>query len=741
MDVPPELAALCQWCLWRYDDGVKVPYQVSGQKARSNDATTWNTLTECQNMLSWYQGLGFLFSPDDPFCGIDLDDVLRADGSIAPWAAEVLRRFPTYAEISPSGQGIKLWLRGEIPGGKGKPKTKVSGDEGIECYDRGRFFTFTGQRLDTHPLELVDCQAALLELLPRYWPPKQSPPPPPPRPAVQRVDTGGPDVLERARLYVDKIPPVTSGQNRGTVTLQVAAILVRGFCLTRDQAFGLLKRWNMGCHPNDWPEEKLDRELWRKIRDTEKHEGERGWLLNGKRYDGPDADLRALLLSLEALTDDPETDDDVLPTDSVDAIPDHLLHPEGLLGDVIQHTLETSLYPQPEIALAGAISLLSVITGRRVCDALNTRTNVYVLSVNPARSGKERPREVNKEILYLANGQELLGPERIGSHAGLVSFVDKRGAILFQIDEMGRLLATCKDARRSPHLYNIASVLLQLYSSATSVWVADAYADTKKTKTIDQPHCVVFGTTTGETLWPNLSKDNISDGLMGRLLIFEGRGYVPFNEQCRVRKVPESILRDVRYWLELAPGEYQKQEGNLERWHPSPYVIHYSEGARELYVDHIRDINLRREGENAFRAAVWSGTGEKTAKLALIHACSRERGRPAEVTEDDVIWGKQLANYLTRLMLVKCSDELSENEVEARYKLVLKRVGSEKVSRNMLSRRIRTIKGRDLRDIINDLVESGQLTVETEETKGRSRLLYWRPDRYKPRGTNARYVR
>ena len=415
---------------------------------------------------------------------------------------------------------------------------------------------------------------------------------------------------------------------------------------------------------------------------------------------------------------------DIHATDVVQqTLPPDLLSPDGFLADVMSYTLETSLYPQPEIALAGAISLLSVLTGRKVCDAKNTRTNVYVLTVNPARSGKERSREVNKEILYECNGQDMIGNERIGSHAGIITAVSAAPAILFQIDELGRLLATCRDPRSS-HLYNIASVLLTLYSSATSVWKADAYADKKKEKVIVQPHCVVCGTTTAETLWPNLSRDNVADGLIGRLLIFEGRGYVDFNEAFRKQRVPNRIVQAGQWWTQYTPGG---PNANLGQFFPEPAVIPHTPGAEKAYLDHVREVNNRRKSENAFRAAVWSGTAEKTAKLALIHACSREYGLPKAITERDLDWGKRLANYLTRRMLTSCSESLSENDTHAKYQKVLKTVGNGRITKSALGRKLQWLKARERDEMIKDLIETGQLDLEIETTAGRSRVVYYRP--------------
>jgi primase-polymerase (primpol)-like protein len=97
-----------------------VPYQVGHRRASSTEPSTWATFeavtNEWRRVPNWYAGPGFVFSPDDPFCGIDLDDSLDAEGNPKPWARGILERFSdTYMEISPSGAGLKIWVRGAVP--------------------------------------------------------------------------------------------------------------------------------------------------------------------------------------------------------------------------------------------------------------------------------------------------------------------------------------------------------------------------------------------------------------------------------------------------------------------------------------------------------------------------------------------------------------------------------------------------------------------------------------------------
>jgi hypothetical protein len=86
-----------------------------------------------------FDGIGFVFSEDDPYCGFDFDHCLNAQLAIAdPRVAEFVEQLDSYTEISPGGDGLKTWLRGKLPGSRNRTGN-------FECYDKERFFTTTGQ--------------------------------------------------------------------------------------------------------------------------------------------------------------------------------------------------------------------------------------------------------------------------------------------------------------------------------------------------------------------------------------------------------------------------------------------------------------------------------------------------------------------------------------------------------------------------------------------------------------------
>jgi len=163
--IPPDIADLQQWVLWKYvkkDTGfTKVPYQLNGLKAAVDNPNTWTDIESAIDIyrenISKVAGIGFVFHESDPFVGVDLDNCLK-DGELLDWAKDIVRRFgDTYGEVSPSGTGLKFWCRGKI-----ERATTFAYKEGrIEIYSHTRYFTFTGRRWKYSTNEIHDAQPTL----------------------------------------------------------------------------------------------------------------------------------------------------------------------------------------------------------------------------------------------------------------------------------------------------------------------------------------------------------------------------------------------------------------------------------------------------------------------------------------------------------------------------------------------------------------------------------------------------
>ena len=81
-----DIHKLNQWVVWRYEGEEKVPYcPTTGRKVSVTDSSTWGTFEDAELVWDGYWGVGFVFTMDDPYCGIDLDDCIDPNsGEIAP---------------------------------------------------------------------------------------------------------------------------------------------------------------------------------------------------------------------------------------------------------------------------------------------------------------------------------------------------------------------------------------------------------------------------------------------------------------------------------------------------------------------------------------------------------------------------------------------------------------------------------------------------------------------------------
>ncbi len=151
--IPAELKTYHSWVLWKLarlsDKWTKHPYCAhTGRKASSTDSRPWCSFEEVLEAYKaegyeaeGYDGIGFVFSSGDPYCGVDLDAVVDPrTGDLADWAQRIVEELDGYTELSPSGAGLHIIVKGKVPPGGNRRGP-------VEMYDRGRFFTVTGQVL------------------------------------------------------------------------------------------------------------------------------------------------------------------------------------------------------------------------------------------------------------------------------------------------------------------------------------------------------------------------------------------------------------------------------------------------------------------------------------------------------------------------------------------------------------------------------------------------------------------
>jgi len=204
-EIPVELAQREQWVLYRLENrpgnpkATKVPYQVRSPRTRASttNPATWSTVETALTALAGGNGagIGFVFSPNDPFVGFDFDHCI-AHGRIHGFVRGLLNTLRTYGEFSPSGTGIHAIAEGNLDRSRGNVAVGPWGGK-IECYQQARFFTYTGAHVLGTPQRINGAQRQVDQIR-RALLPATSPPPRPPAPQAP-VLAGDLELLEVAR--------------------------------------------------------------------------------------------------------------------------------------------------------------------------------------------------------------------------------------------------------------------------------------------------------------------------------------------------------------------------------------------------------------------------------------------------------------------------------------------------------------------------------------------------------------
>lgn len=365
LNIPLELRQLPNWCMWKFVDVgaeklTKVPFNPKGYKASVNDPSTWSSFDDCFNAFSFggWNGLGFMFSNSE-YAGIDLDDD-AGDPVIRERQLKIFHEFDSYSEVSPSGNGLHIIIKGSVLSGRRKSK--------IEIYSSGRFFTMTGNVFANKPI------ANRQELLTQLW-----------------EQMGGPTIT-------------SSFQGEEKQYLSDQQVIVQALNAANGEKFTLLNngRWKDIYQSQSEADyayidiisfySKNREQITRMFLASPLGQREKAkrpkyvYDMITKSFDNmpPNLDFDGFRNALEAKVAAQQQNEAQLQLPMIVPAETHKKHsiplPPGLIGQIAQFIYAAAPLPVEEYALSGAIGLMAGITGRAY-NISSTGLNQYVLMI------------------------------------------------------------------------------------------------------------------------------------------------------------------------------------------------------------------------------------------------------------------------------------------------------------------------------------------------------------------------
>ena len=613
------------------------------------------------------------------------------------------------SELRPLVRDIALWLESD---------TSVQNEERVL-----RLPGFTNHKPPIADATLLDCRPdirydfdAIREMVPG------NPVVSAPVPAIPGNASGADETVERARRYLATIPGAGQG-GRTNTAYRVAAVLVKDYALDASTAVDLLTRWDAAANnpPIQDDPQYGPKEIANIVTNAGRYgKHARGNFLEPARHDGFDV-ARFIRNST------PAEAQHFAPVRIANpgALPEYFLEVPGFVGEVIECANRRAVKRQPNLALAAGIATLGTLAGRKVEGATGLRTNFYCLGVADSGDGKDKPREIIRQILYESGNGDLYSSDRLKSDAGIRSALEVNPCTLFLLDEMGEMLETIKGARHSPWLRNIIPELLTLYSSAQSSGVKlGGYSDAKRTITVDCPHVCVFGTSVPESVFHSMTVDSITGGFLGRLLIFESNEKNPRKQRPSREGIPASIIETAKWWREFKPnGELT---GNFAGSTSAPQLVDESPEAEQIFDSCEEAVRAEIEHLPPHLASLFKRCEENGRKLAIIYACSECKERPF-IGANAARWGVELALYLARRLAFLADANIADNDTHEKRNKVLNIIrdsGRMGLSKSELLRKCRYLKTRELGEILDALSGSEEIAIEETQSAGNNKPMF-----------------
>ena len=398
-------------------------------------------------------------------------------------------------------------------------------------------------------------------------------------------------------------------------------------------------------------------------------------------------------------------------------VPESLCRIPGFVSDVMDHCLETAPYPNVPLAFCGALALLAVISGRKVRDEADNRTNIYLLSLAYSATGKDWPRKLNVHILHEVGLISCLG-EKFSSGEGIQDSLVATPAMLFQTDEIDGLLQSInrsQDARYE----NILGTLLTMYSTANSKLPVRRKAGKEQAGVIDQPCLVLYGTAIPTHYYQALSERMLTNGFFARMLIVES-GKRSAGQDPGLINPPNSIMNVANFWAKLQPGK-----GNLASLHPGPLIVPATNEAKHLLRESRlaaeREYSAAEDNHDSVGTTVWGRVHEQVRKLSLLYAASANHQSPV-INSDAVAWASKFIQHQTRRMLYMSSTHVSDNPFHAsclRLMAKLRDAPNCELPHSVLLKRMK-MDAQGFQKMIDTLAAQGDLSVINRPTGGRS---------------------
>lgn len=361
------------------------------------------------------------------------------------------------------------------------------------------------------------------------------------------------------------------------------------------------------------------------------------------------------------------------------AVPNFILNPPGILGDIARWITATAPKEQPELSVAAAISLCSVVMGRSYKTQFNNFTSLYMVMVAKSTEGKEHPQSAVEKILTAAGLERLLGGSGYTSAGGVHSALLKSPCHIVMIDEMGKLLKLSR-VKGNAHSEAAIDKLVEAFGRLDGVMRPPTYSNMTLSKSqaagteriVHNPAITLLGATTPGTFYDNLSNDLVKDGFLGRCIVVESKRPRQLTQFVERTNPPAKIVD----WCKSVHLSQAAPQGDLAALAiaemPATVIdLPMSDECLTLLTEIDKAMNDAKDmAESDGLDMILGRTVEKAMRLALIVAKTRNKNAK-EVSRADLQWAIDYVQHYDLALVRAVREKRFENEHQMNANKVL----------------------------------------------------------------------
>jgi hypothetical protein len=402
-------------------------------------------------------------------------------------------------------------------------------------------------------------------------------------------------------------------------------------------------------------------------------------------------------------------------------VPDYLLYPPGLLGEITDFVEASARRPNRAFALAAALLVIGTAAGRRIAGPTMSGTHLYVLGLADTGSGKDHALDAVATLLNAAGLEQHIGRGEFMSQQAVYRDLMRQPLSLCPMDEFGAFLAKVNNPKGSASERAISQVLRTAWGKSFSTLPAPGWA-TMTSENIHAPALSLFGASTDREFYSAINGGDVDNGFLNRFLLISTKRRPQARAPIVSRhEVPEGIVRGLRRIYSVGGPIAGATLHGSGPHAPLAEVAWADQTTAQRYDRFENEMVDRAEADPLF-----ARTAEMAVRLATIRALGLSEPMSATIDLEGLEWARELCLWSAERMSAEVAEHMAETPYQAEVKRIHRIVRERgRITHRDLQRAINSrIRTKELEAIVRGLAESGMIRMHQVQPQGGGRRSY-----------------